>query len=161
VIPGRQLPGASHEATHAAALCIAGMVPECVRTDFPDDTRAGSVTVDWGDGPDRETAERVLIAIVLGGMTEGAEGWREWPLEPDCVPPGARRDAEQARTLGEYLKLDHGGWLHVRRRANQLARRRDFRRLLVRIANELERVEVLGAGDLRELMAQDWEAVAA
>jgi hypothetical protein len=40
----RTLPGgrqrASHEATHAAALCIAGMVPECVRTDFPDDTRA-------------------------------------------------------------------------------------------------------------------------
>jgi hypothetical protein len=33
---------------------------------------AGSMTIDWGDdGPDRETAERVLIAILLGAMTEG------------------------------------------------------------------------------------------
>ncbi len=37
--------------------------------------------------------------------------------------------------------------------ANQLARRPEFRRLAVAIANELERVEVLTAQDLEALIA--------
>jgi hypothetical protein len=54
VIPGRTLPTgreiAWHEAYHAAALCIAGMVPKCVRSDWPSDHEAGDVTIDWGTG---------------------------------------------------------------------------------------------------------------
>ena len=56
---------------------------------------------------------------------------------------GAGRDAQQARMLANYLKLDNAGWLHVLWKANQLGRRQDFRRLAVLIADELERVEVL------------------
>jgi hypothetical protein len=62
---------------------------------------------------DRDRAGRVLVAVVLGGMTEGHEGWRSWPIDPDRVAVGARRDAEQARTLAHYLKLDNAGWLHL------------------------------------------------
>jgi hypothetical protein len=63
---------AYHEASHAAALCLQAMVPKQVRIDWPKENEAGSMTIDWGDdGPDRETAERVLIAILLGAMTEG------------------------------------------------------------------------------------------
>ena len=63
-----------HEAHHAAALCLLGMVPKCVRTDWPAPDLFGTVTVDWGDGPDRDTARRVLLAIVLGGMIGGPHG---------------------------------------------------------------------------------------
>ena len=118
-----------HEAHHAAALCLLGMVPKCVRTDWPAPDLFGTVTVDWCDGPDRATAGRVLVAVVLGGMTEGHQGWRSWPIDPDRVAVGARRDAEQACTLAAYLKLDNAGWLHVLWKANQLGRRQDFRRL--------------------------------
>jgi hypothetical protein len=49
----RVLPGsrerAYHEASHCAALCVAGLVPSVVRTDFPDDA-AGSMDIDWGEG---------------------------------------------------------------------------------------------------------------
>jgi hypothetical protein len=152
---------AMHEAHHAAALCLLGMVPKCVRTDWPEPDLFGTVTVDWCDGPDRDTAGRVLLALVLGGMTEGHKGWRTWPIDPDRVAVGARRDAEQARTLANYLKLDNAGWLHVLWKANQLGRQRDFRRLAVLIADQLERVEVLTADDLGGLMTRDAEAAAA
>jgi hypothetical protein len=143
---------ASHEAHHAAALCVAGMVPKCVRTDWPERDLLGTVTVDWGDGPNRDTAECVLIAVLLGGMTDGSKGWDAWPIDPARVAEGARRDADQARVLAEYLKLDQAAWHHAIWKANQLGRRQDFRRLVVAIADELDRVEVLHAEDLEELM---------
>ena len=86
------LPGsrerAWHEACHAAPLCLAGMVPKQVRTDWPAANLAGLVTVDWGDGPDRDKAKHVLVAILLGAMTEGYEGWHEWPIDPERLPAG-------------------------------------------------------------------------
>jgi hypothetical protein len=45
------------------------MVPKQVRTDWPGRGLAGLVSVDWGDGPDRDKAEQVLVAILLGAMT--------------------------------------------------------------------------------------------
>jgi hypothetical protein len=93
--PAREV--ARHEAYHAAALCLQGMVPKEVRIDWPKERTAGFVTIDSGDGPDRATPKRVLIAIVLGGMTEGYERWDNWPIDPDRMPIGARRDARQAR----------------------------------------------------------------
>jgi len=139
-----------HEAYHAAALCLAGMVPKCVRTDWPQSDHTGTVTVDWGHGPDRDSAEHVLIAVVLGGMTDGYEGWQAWPINPDGV--AAHSDAKQARHLAEYLELDRGGWLHIIWKANRMGGRPEFRRLVVAIAGELERVEVLAAEDLKQLM---------
>jgi hypothetical protein len=139
---------AIHEATHAAALMFAGMTPECVRVDWPEQTSVGLTTIDWGDGITRESARPVLIAILLGAMTDGYEGWDEWPIDPDRVSSLARRDAEQARRLAEYLKFDMVDWEHVRSQAKQLARRQDFRRLTVAIADELEYREVLHREDL-------------
>ncbi|HYN63303.1 MAG TPA: hypothetical protein VES36_01760 [Candidatus Limnocylindrales bacterium] len=145
---------ARHEAHHAAALCLAGGLPEQVRIDWPDASTLGHVEVDWGDGPDRGKARHVLVAILVGGMTDGLDGWESWPIDPDCVPAGARRDAKQARHLAEYIGIaDRATWLFYVWKANQLARRPEFRRLVVRIADELERVEVLTAQDLEGLIA--------
>jgi hypothetical protein len=142
-----------HEASHAAALCLAGMVPKQVRTDWPDATTLGRVAIDWGDGPDHGSAREVLRAILVGGMCDGFEGWDSWPVSPEHVPEGARRDAEQARHLAEYLKLDRVGWAFHVWRAQQLAKQARFRRLVVAIADRLEAIEVLDAGDLRALVA--------
>jgi hypothetical protein len=61
--------------------------------------------------------------------------------------------------------LDHFGWIGSTGatccgEADRLGRRQDFRRLVVRIADELERVELLYADDLRALMDPDREATA-
>jgi hypothetical protein len=57
--------------------------------------------------------------------------------------------------------MDRVDWCHVLWQADRLGRRQDFRRLVVRIADELERVELLYADDLRALMDPDREASAA
>jgi hypothetical protein len=57
--------------------------------------------------------------------------------------------------------MDRVDWCHVLWQADQLGRRQDFRRLVVRIADELERVELLYADDLRALMDPDREESAA
>jgi hypothetical protein len=155
--PAREV--ARHEAHHAAALCLAGMVPIQVRTDWPREDQAGAVTIDWGDGPDRDKAEHVLVAILLGAMTEGYEGWDNWPIDPDHFPEGARRDAKQARHLAEYIGIANGAtWGFYVWKAHRLAGSPEFRRLVVAIADELERVEVLTADELRTLITSTEEA---
>jgi hypothetical protein len=141
---------AFHEAHHAAALVIAGMVPKAARTDWPDATTAGSVKVDWGDGIDPDKARAVLQAALLGPLAEG-ESWDDWPIDLGSVAEDSRRDAEQAATLVNWLKLDRAGFLCEVWRAGQLARKPAFRCLVVAITDELERVEVLDADDLRRI----------
>jgi hypothetical protein len=165
----RSLPGsherAWHEAAHASALCIAGLVPTCARTDFPHDDAAGSVYIDWGEGGYRDPARAndVLVSVVAGAFTEGPQGWTwdNWPIDPFKVAEGAVGDALMARELVEHFGLGVADWAHVLWKAEQLCRRRDFRRLVVRIAAELEDRELLYADDLRALMEPDREAVAA
>jgi hypothetical protein len=165
----RVLPGgrerARHEAYHCAALCLAGLVPKCARTDFPHAGAAGSVDIDWGEGGQRNpaAAKAVLVAIVLGGTTEGHRGWEwgNWPIDARQMAEGAVGDALMARELAEHFEMDRVDWCHVLWQADRLGRRQDFRRLVVRIADELERVEVLYADDLRTLMEPDWETSAA
>jgi hypothetical protein len=169
VILGRVLPGAReiawHDAYHAAALCLAGMVPKCVRTDWPSDLEAGEVTIDWGPGSYRDPARatNVLVSVVAGGFTEGGRGWEwaNWPIDPFLMAEGGRGDALMARELVAHFDLEQVDWCHVLWKAEQLCRRQDFRRLVVRIAAELERVELLYADDLRALMDRDRAAVAA
>ena len=169
MIPGRVLPTgreiAWHEAYHAAALCLAGMVPKCVRSDWPSDLKPGSVTIDWGPRGYRDPARAkdVLVSVVAGALTEGGRGWA-WeicPPDPFEVAEGARGDALFARELVQHFELDRVDWGHVLWKTEQLVRRQDFRRLVVAIANELERVEVLDADDLRALMEPDPEPLAA
>jgi hypothetical protein len=154
----RTLPGSRsiswHEANHAAALCVQSLVPKAVRTDLPTATTFGHVEIDWVNGVNRDRAMKVLIAVVIGGMTDGGEGWDDWPIEPNHVAASARGDAEHARTLAAYLALDRVDWAHVLWKAQRVTRRQDFRSLAVRIADELETREVLGAEDLRNLMEE-------
>ena len=169
MIPGRILPTgreiAWHEANHAAALMLAGIVPKCVRSDWPSDLAPGAVDIDWGPGGHRDPARAkdVLVSIVAGALTEGWRGW-DWsiyPPDPFEVAEGAQGDALFARELVEHFDIDRVDWCHVLWKTNQLVRRKDFRRLVVAIAAELERVEVLDADDLRDLMALDQERQAA
>ena len=169
MIPGRVLSSgreiAWHEAYHAAALCLAGMVPTCVRCDWPSDFEAGEVTVDWGPGGYRDPARAkdVLVSVVVGALTEGKEGWEigNWPIDPFVMAEGGRGDAVMVRELLEHFDLDQVDWCQVLWKAERLVRRRDFRRLVVRIARELEEVEVLSAADLEALTAREQEAIAA
>jgi hypothetical protein len=169
VIPGRVLPGAReiawHEAYHAAALCLAGLVPKSVRTDWPSDLEPGEVLIDWGPGGYRDPARAkdVLVSIIAGGLTEGPQGWAldNWPIDPWLMAEGGRGDACSCRELAEHFGVDQVDWCHVLWKAEQLCRRRDFRRLVVRIAAELEDRELLYADDLRGLMEQAEEAMAA
>jgi len=47
-------------------LCIAGIVPKCVRSDWSSDCAAGAVDIDWGPGGYRDPARAkdVLVAVV-------------------------------------------------------------------------------------------------
>ena len=165
----RILPGgrerAWHEAYHCASLCIVGLVPRCARTDFPHDGAAGSVDIDWGEGGHRDpaVAKHVLVSTVLGGLTEGDAGWEwdNWPIDARQMAEGAVGDALMVRELLDHFEMDRVDWAHVLWQAEQLGRRQDFRRLVVRIAAELEQIEVLHADDLRALMEPDREAMAA
>ena len=164
MIPGRLLPGlrerAWHEAYHAAALLLAGIKVKCVRIDFPTDHEAGSVDFVWR-GPDR--VKDVLGAVVAGALTEGPCGW-DWaiyPPDPFEVAEGAQGDALFARSLVDEFDVDQANWHHVLWKTRRLLKRKDFRRLVVAIAAELERTEVLTAADLDVLMAQQAEAAAA
>jgi hypothetical protein len=105
----------------------------------------------------------VLVSVVAGALTEGKRGWawEIWPPDPSEVAEGARGDAVFARELVQHFAIDRVDWAHILWKTEQLVRRQDFRRLVVRIANELERVEVLYADDLRALMDLDREAIAA
>jgi hypothetical protein len=105
----------------------------------------------------------VLVSIVLGGTTEGHGGWEwdNWPIDARHMAEGAVGDALMARELAEHFEMDRVDWCHVLWQADQLGRRQDFRRLVVRIAEELERVELLYADDLRALMDPDRETSAA
>jgi hypothetical protein len=139
------------------------MVPKCVRTDWPSDLEAGEVTVDWGPGGHRDPARAkdVLVSVVAWALTEGKRGWdwENFPIDPRMVAEGARGDALMARQLIDHFDLDRVDWCHIIWKAEKLLCRQDSRRLVVRIAAELERAEVLHADQIRALMEP--EAVAA
>ena len=101
---------ARHEAYHAAALCVVGLIPTRVQTDWPTDHAPGAVTIDWGEGGYRNpaAAKDVLVALVLGATTEGHEGWQwdAWPVDPAKVAEGARGDALMVRELVEHFGFD-------------------------------------------------------
>jgi hypothetical protein len=133
---------AMHEAHHAAALLLLGLPPGGARIDQPSADEAGNVEVDWGDSITPDRTRRVLLAIIVGGRCEGGQGWSDWPLDPDRVPVRARSDADKARYLAERLDFK-------------------FRRRVVAIAAELERVEVLDRDKLIRIYEATQEETAA
>jgi hypothetical protein len=89
-----------------------------------------------------------LLAIICGGRCEGAAGWDSWPLDPNKVPSAARGDARNALLLADTLRFNVVDWLIALQDARALADRRDFRRLVVALAAELEARETLEQDDL-------------
>jgi hypothetical protein len=150
--PAEQI--AWHEAAHAAAFCHFGMVPIWARIDEPKQGLLGSVRPDWDTHElNRDTARNALIAVLMGPIFDGGL-LDDWPIDKDDPrwPDGCNGDAEAARALADYLKLDHVDWLHIVWKARRLTRNLKFRRLLVNIATEFERVEVLYTTDLRKIL---------
>jgi hypothetical protein len=123
-------------------------MPVQVRTDVPTEDLAGVCELPDSWAIDRNIICNVLVAIVAGGTAEtGFAGW-EWPLNPDRVPVGSRGDASKCAWLAEKLDFEEPDWLHVLFLARDLGRSREFRHLVVALADELERVEVLDHHDL-------------
>lgn len=138
-----------HEAHHAAALLLAGFRVEA-RIDWPGDA-LGSVRIIWGeDGIDSESARHDLIAALMG-FVAAREPFPEWPLKPSLAGRGLRRDTELAAKLAEYLRLDAVEWSRVCFQTARKARDPDFRRLVVALSDELERVEVLSPAATRRI----------
>ena len=71
------------------------------------------------------------------------------------VAEGGRTDACFCHELLGHFELGEAEWFHILWRAQRLGRRQDFRRLVVAISSELERVEVLDTADLQALMARE------
>lgn len=148
----------------ASPSALPGWCRTALGPTFPTMAPPGPVDIDWGKGGHRNpaAAKAVLVAIVLGGTTEGWRGWEwdNWPIDAGQMAEGAVGDALMARELAEHFEMDRVDWCHVLWQADKLGRRQDFRRLVVRIADELERVELLYANDLRALMDPEVESAA-
>ena len=91
-----------HEASHAASLCLSGLVPVLVRCDWPTQTQLGSVRFDWtAFEPSELVMREILVSLLQGPLAEGEvlDHW-DWPIDPDAVTPECRKDAEQAAFVG-------------------------------------------------------------
>ena len=142
-----------HEAGHAASLCLSGLTPLPVRSDWPTQTLLGQVKFDWeAHEPTEDVMREVLVSVLQGPIAEGEvlEVW-DWPINPDAVTPECRRDAEQAAFIVDLLHLDQVDFLQIAFKATQLGRDRTFRRLLVAISSALEDKELLFKDELQQL----------
>ncbi len=130
------------EAYHASAFLMFDWPPLVARIDYRGQL-AGVVKPDWErrDLDERSMTES-LIATLMGPISEGALR-DDWPINPDDWGDGAGGDARQAAFIVQWLGLDQVDWLHIVYKATSLARQQRFRRLVVAIANELERIEVV------------------
>ncbi len=150
--PTRQT--AMHEAHHAAALCLFGMPPLVVRCDWPEERRLGWTQLDWKHNtPDRETLCQVLVATLMGPVAEG-QLIDSWPIDVDEWCEIGREDAEQVAFLADVLTFDVVDWHHAIFKAQRLAKRRDYAELVVAIATELERSELLLQPEVERLARQ-------
>ena len=141
-----------HEAHHAAALCLSGLPPVWARIDWPEERLGGSVRVDWEHhDPDPGTLREVLIATLMGPICDAESRLDDWPIRAYEWDVGNQRDAEQAAFLADVLGLDQVDWLGVVFKATTRSRERRFRELVVKIAGELERVEVVFQPELIRL----------
>ena len=142
-----------HEAGHAASLCLSGLTPLLVRSDWPTETLLGQVKLDWENhDPTEDVMREVLVGVLQGPIAAGEvlEVW-DWPINPDAVPAECRRDAEQAAFVVDLLHLDQVDFLQIAFKAEHLGRDRTFRRLLVAISSALEEKELLFQDELQQL----------
>jgi hypothetical protein len=147
---------AYHEACHCAAMLIQGVPVAAARIDQPrshGETLAGAVTVDWNDAdPDKDTLRKILLAILCGALTEGANlGPEHWPIDPDQWPVEAQKDGEQAAFLSAQLGLDAVGFGWVAFQAKSLSRQRNFRWLVSALSAALQEKELLVRPELEAI----------
>jgi hypothetical protein len=144
-----------HEAHHCSSLLLAGLTPLWCRIDLPTPGLRGSVGVDWARwGVADDTLYAVLVATCQGPASDG-ELRSAWPIVlADWDGTGSRQDGQQIQYLTQCLGIDSVGWHGLLFQVNKQSRDPAFRRLVVEIASELERVEVLLRPELEALAAR-------
>ena len=143
-----------HEAHHAASLCLDGLTPLVARIDWPTATLAGTVRPDWETHDINEhTMRRLLISVLLGPISEGERVYVHvaWPINPAEWQDGCQADAKQAAFITQWLGIGLADYIRYVYAADQRAKDLRFLRLVVAIAHELERSEVLMQPELERL----------
>jgi hypothetical protein len=141
-----------HEAHHCAAFLLLDWPPLVARIDWPDDRLGGSVQPDWESrNPDENTMHDLLVVTLMGPLADGGRP-DDWLIDLTCWPDGSGKDAEQVTFIVQFLDLGTADFLHVCRRVVSLGREQRFRRLVVAIASELERKEIVLQPELIQLM---------
>ena len=89
----------------------------------------------------------------MGPLADGGlPGPEDWPVDPTRWPSGCGRDAEQVAFIVQSLGMGQVDYLYACFQATSLGREQRLRRLVVEIAGELERVEVIFQPELVRLM---------
>ncbi len=143
-----------HEAHHCAAFLLLDWPPLVARVDWPEERLGGSVKPDWESRkPDKNTMHDLLIATLMGPLADGGlPGPEGWPVDPSRWPDGCGRDAEQVAFIAQWLGMGLADYLYACFQATSLGREQRFRQLVVEVASELERVEVIFQPELIQLM---------
>jgi hypothetical protein len=158
------LPGlrerARHEAAHCAAMLHMDWPPLSCRIDFPHtngELSAGSTAPDWdGRGGLSEDGMRdFAIAVLVAFHAEGEpvtvlDGW---PLEdcPRFENAGLSGDVRQLNFCGQWLSLTHVEFLQLVFKAERMWRDRRFRRLMVKVAEQLDDLELVLKPELQAI----------
>ena len=142
-----------HESHHAASLCLDGLTPLVVRTDWPTATLAGTVRPDWETHDIHEdTMRRLLVATLMGPISEGERVYLHvaWPIDPADWNDACQADARQLAFVCQWLGIDLADYLKFVFAADKRAKDPLFRRLVVEIAG-LERDEMVLQPELQAL----------
>lgn len=140
---------AFHEACHAAAYLIQGVVPLCVRMDLPKGCEgyciADPEVIDTPQG-----RKKNLLATLASSAFEGCLN-DDWPIRPDEWESGRHGDAALAKRLCEQLGFDEVDSLQYVEKARRLTSNSRYCRLLTRIADELEEKELLVKNEIAQI----------
>jgi len=143
---------AVHEAYHVASLLLDGLPPILARIDlWPGEEQAGVTKLDWEhNAPVPETLRKVLIAIMLGPMSDGDQSLNDWPVDPTSWTDN-RRDAEQIEFIADTLALDETTYRFLLYKAQRRTHDRRFCRLVTLVTERLLATELVLQHELTEI----------
>jgi HK97 family phage prohead protease len=141
----------AHEAAHAAAFVLGGIVPTACYVQQRETTVSGRVGLPLLDLDDPEQARAVFVGIAAGPAV--AEGRiPDWPL----LDGKGNEDEAHLRELADILKLDRRSFEQLEDEVSGLVGSAEFDRLRKRFTAALERnSEDLDEGDIRLIVAQE------
>ncbi len=136
---------ASHEAAHAAALCMADWPPLSVEIVYPHQHEKGHTRPDWTvrDPCDAASLKQLLTATLAGVATETTIDLTAWPITTEQWGDQFESDAQVAAFVCQFLHLDQVAYIGHVCRAQALVRDTHFRRLMSAISAELRDRELL------------------